>query len=163
VIDFTDSANPQEIGYFDRGPVSSSTLVLGGLWSSYYFNGFVYGSEIARGLDVWALTPTEHLSQNEIDAAAEVELERLTPQHQPQFANAPSFAVVRSYVDQLVRAGAIDERTLAQVQKFVDRAERFSTGPQAKAAQANLHALANQLDGERYDDLRAALRGLARP
>jgi hypothetical protein len=161
VIDFTDAANPKEIAYWDRGPISAASLVLGGLWSTYYYNGAIYGSEIARGFDAWKLTPTPELSQNEIDAAAELQLERLTPQHQPQFTIAPSFAVVRSYVDQLVRADDIDAATLAQVNKFVDRAERFRTGPQAKAAKAQLRALANQLEGAQYDDLRAALRGLA--
>ena len=58
VIDFTDSANPKEIGYYDRGPISGTGLVLGGLWSSYYYNGRIFGSEIARGFDVWNLTPT---------------------------------------------------------------------------------------------------------
>ncbi|HWN20917.1 MAG TPA: hypothetical protein VNP93_03005, partial [Gaiellaceae bacterium] len=77
VIDFTDSANPIEIAYYDRGPISSASLVLGGLWSTYYYNGAVYGSEIARGFDSWGLTPNAQLSENEIAAAAEVQLERL--------------------------------------------------------------------------------------
>ena len=107
VMDFTDSANPKEIAYYDRGPISGTSLVLGGLWSAYYYDGAVYGSEIARGFDAWRLIPNAELSQNEIDAAAEVEMNRLTPQHQPQFVNLPSFAVARSYVDQLVRADDI--------------------------------------------------------
>ena len=104
VIDFTDAANPKEIAFYDRGPISGTALVLGGLWSSYYYNGAIYGSEIARGFDVWGLTPNDQLSENEIAAASEIEFERLTPQHQGQFAHAPSFAVVRSYRDQLERA-----------------------------------------------------------
>ena len=55
IFDFTDSANPKEIGYYDRGPISATTLVLGGLWSTYYYNGAVFGSEIARGFDAWKL------------------------------------------------------------------------------------------------------------
>ena len=105
VIDFTDSANPKEIGYYDPGPISGTGLVLGGLWSSYYYNGRIFGSEIARGFDVWNLTPTAELSANEITAASEVQFDRLTPQHQTQFTIQPSFAVVRSYRDQLERAG----------------------------------------------------------
>jgi hypothetical protein len=161
LIDFTDSSNPKEIGFYDRGPISGTSLVLGGLWSTYYYNGAVYGSEIARGFDVWGLTPNEELSENEIKAAAEVQLERLTPQHQPRFVNRPSFAVVRSYRDQLERADAIDARTLAQVDKFVDRAERFRAQGKNAAARAQLNAVANQLQGARFDDLRAALRALA--
>jgi len=161
VIDFTDSANPKEIGYYDRGPISAASLVLGGLWSSYYYNGSIYGSEIARGFDSWKLTPTAELSVNEIAAAAEVELDRLTPQHQPRLVNEPSFAVVRSYRDQLVRAADIDEKTLAQVDKFVDRAEEYAADGKDAAAKAQLNALANQLTDAEFEALQAALRALA--
>jgi len=70
VVDFTDSSHPVEIGYFDRGPISSASLVLGGFWSTYWYNGAAYGSEIARGLDAFGLQPTAQLSANEIAAAA---------------------------------------------------------------------------------------------
>ena len=161
LVDFTDAANPKEIGYFDRGPISGTSLVLGGLWSTYWYNGETYGSEIARGFDVYSLTPTAQMSTNEIAAAREVRVGRLNVQHQDRITWRPSFNVVRSYRDQLVRAGAIDAATLAQVDKFVDRAERFSSGPQAQAARANLKALANQLKGAKYDGLREALLSLA--
>jgi hypothetical protein len=161
VIDFTDSANPKEIAYYDRGPISGTALVLGGLWSTYYYNGGIYGSEIARGFDSWKLTPNAELSANEIAAAGEVELDRLTPQHQPRLVNEPSFAVVRSYRDQLVRADDIDAETLALVDKFVDRAERFREQGKEAAAKAQLNALANELEGPQYAALRAALRALA--
>jgi LVIVD repeat len=161
LVDFTDSLNPKEIGFYDRGPISGTALVLGGLWSTYYYNGAVYGSEIARGFDVWGLTPNEELSANEIKAAAEVKLDRLTPQHQPRLRWKPSFAVVRSYRDQLERADEIDAQTLAQVDKFVDRAERYRAQGKNAAAKAQLNAIANQLKGEQFADLRAALRALA--
>ena len=161
VVDFTDSANPKEIAYYDRGPISGTSLVLGGLWSSYYYNGRIFGSEIARGFDVWNLTPTAELSANEITAAAEVQFDRLTPQHQTQFVNQPSFAVVRSYRDQLERAGAVDAKTLDQIDKFIDRAEQFAAAGQHDAASAQLHALASQLRGPEFEALRAALEALA--
>jgi hypothetical protein len=161
VVDFTDAEHPKEIGYYDRGPINAASLVLGGLWSSYYYNGAIYGSEIARGFDSWKLTPTPELSVNEIAAAAEVELDRLTPQHQPKLVNEPSFAVVRSYRDQLERAKAIDAKTLEQVDKFVDRAEEYAADGKNAAAKAQLNALANQLDEAEFEALQAALRALA--
>ena len=88
-------------------------------------------------------------------------LERLTPQHQPKLVNEPSYAVVRSYRDQLERAGDIDEKTLDQVDKFVDRAEDYSKDGKEAAAKAQLNALANQLDDEQFAALQAALRALA--
>jgi hypothetical protein len=160
VVDFTDSANPKEIGYWDRGPISSASLVLGGLWSSYWYNGAVYGSEIARGFDSFKLTPTAELSANEIEAASEVVFDRLTPQHQPQYVNEASFAVVRSYRDQAVRAGVLTGKTLDQVDKFVDRAERYADEGKGAAASAQLRAIANQL-GDEFAALRKALQELA--
>jgi hypothetical protein len=161
VMDFTDSANPKEIGYFDRGPISATSLVLGGLWSAYYYDGAVYGSEIARGFDAWRLTPNAELSQNEIDAAAEVEMNRLTPQHQPRLVNLPSFAVALSYVDQLARADEIDAASYRRVTTLIERAERLRERGQTQAANQLLRALANQLRGEQYDALRETLLALA--
>ncbi|MBX6751748.1 MAG: hypothetical protein IRY85_19180 [Micromonosporaceae bacterium] len=103
LMDFTDPSNPVEIGYFDRGPISATSLVLGGFWSAYWYNGHIYGSEIARGFDVFRLTPSEHLSEAEIAAAREVQLAEFNAQHQPKFTWAPSFAVARARFDQLVR------------------------------------------------------------
>ena len=50
--EFTDSANPKELDYFERGAINADSLVLGGTWSAYYYNGFVYSSDITKGLDV---------------------------------------------------------------------------------------------------------------
>jgi hypothetical protein len=149
LVDFTDPAHPKEIGYFDRGPISTTTsLVLGGLWSTYYYNGRTYGSELARGLDVWRFTPTAELSQNEIDAAAEVQLDRLNVQRQDKIVHRPSFAVTRSFVDQLVRAGDLEGKLLDQVNKFIDHAERLIDAGNTSDAKDQLHALAQQLKHE---------------
>jgi hypothetical protein len=82
VFDFTDPANPVEIAYFDRGPMSANELVTGGYWSAYWYNGYIYASEIGRGLDVFRLVPSEHLSQNEINAARQVRMNQFNPQLQ---------------------------------------------------------------------------------
>jgi hypothetical protein len=84
VMDFTDPAHPYEIAYFDRGPIDPKTLILGGYWSAYWYNGFIYGSEIARGLDVFKLVPSKFLTQNEIDAANLVQFSELNVQNQPK-------------------------------------------------------------------------------
>ena len=70
IIDFTDSSKPVEIAYFDRGPILEDILITGGYWSTYYYDGFIYGTEITRGLDVFKLTPSEYLSEEEIFAAS---------------------------------------------------------------------------------------------
>ncbi|MFG2099852.1 LVIVD repeat-containing protein [Micromonospora echinaurantiaca] len=103
LLDFTDSANPREIGYFDRGPISPTALMLGGFWSAYWYNGQVYGSEIARGFDVFGLRPSEHLTEAEIAAAREVQLPQFNAQLQTRISWAPSFAVARARFDQLLR------------------------------------------------------------
>jgi len=103
LVDFTDPSKPKEIGYWDRGPISGTSLVLGGFWSTYWYNGAAYGSEIARGFDAFGLTPTDDLSANEIAAAREVTVNRFNPQRQDTITWQPSYAVVRSFRDQLVR------------------------------------------------------------
>lgn len=70
VMDFTDSSNPVEIGYFDRGPISEDELITGGYWSAYYYEGYIYATEITRGLDVFKLLPSQFLTEEEIDAAS---------------------------------------------------------------------------------------------
>jgi len=161
VFDFTDSANPVEIAYFDRGPVNPAALVTGGHWSSYWYNGLIYGSEIARGLDVFRLVPSEHLSANEIAVAESITFDEINPQGQVRYDFAPSFALSRAYRDQAERAG-LGGNLLANVDKFIDRAERFHTGPQGRAAVANLRAIANQVENAGgHDDLVTSLRDLA--
>ena len=103
VMDFTDAAHPYEIGYFDRGPIDAKTVVLGGDWSAYWYNGYIYGSEIARGLDVFKLSPSKFLTQNEIDAANLVQFSELNVQNQQQVTWPSQLIVARAYLDQLGR------------------------------------------------------------
>jgi hypothetical protein len=163
MVDFTDSENPVEIGFFDRGPIDASALVFGGLWSTYWYNGETYGSELARGFDVYGLTPTEQMSENEIAAAREVQVDRLNVQHQDRITWEPSFAVVRSFRDQLVRSDELGGRTLRKVDELLDRAERYDERGQRIAAKLTLFALSLQLRRDRdFDDMRDAVEDLAR-
>jgi hypothetical protein len=114
LMDFTDSANPREIAYFDRGPISASQLVLGGLWSTYWYNGHVHGSEIARGFDTFGLLPSEHLTEAEVAAAEQVRLPEFNAQHQTRITWTPSRAVARARFDQLWRTC---DTTLTGVQR----------------------------------------------
>jgi hypothetical protein len=54
IVDYTDPDNPTEVGYFERGVASE--FFLGGSWSAYWYNGFVYSSDILKGLDVIKVT-----------------------------------------------------------------------------------------------------------
>ena len=133
VFDFTDSKNPVEIAYFDRGPIDEKQLVLGGYWSTYWYNGHIYGSEIARGLDVFRLLPTDQLSQNEIDAAGLVKLTEWNVQHQTKYTHPSSFLVAKAYVDQLLRAKAINSGRASNLRTAMDRAEKSSGRDRASA------------------------------
>lgn len=131
VIDFTDTANPTEIAFLDRGPINTPNptgLNLGGYWSTYWYNGNVLGSEIARGFESLAFTPSEHLSANEIAAAGEIQLAEFNAQLQSKLVHDPSFAVVRSYVDQAERDGSLSGNALKQVRKSIDQAEKLAGG-----------------------------------
>jgi hypothetical protein len=139
LIDFTDPSRVVEIAYFDRGPIDASKLVLGGFWSAYWYNGNIYGSEIARGLDVLSLKPSAQLSQNEIDAAKLVRFERFNPQMQTKFVWPASFVVARAYLDQLLRNDGLRRSWVAPVSRELTRAERLK-GAQQRAALSKLAA-----------------------
>jgi hypothetical protein len=138
VFDFTDPANPFEIAYFDRGPISEDRLYTGGQWSTYWYNGYLYGSEIARGLDVLELTPSEHLTANELEAARLVTFEEFNPQQQPRNVWPPHMAVARAYHDQLVRHGGIGAVRAQEVAAEMERIEAMADGPQKREALAEL-------------------------
>jgi hypothetical protein len=123
VMDFTDAAHPFEIAYFDRGPIDPKILVLGGEWSAYWYNGSIYGSEIARGLDVFELTPTKFLTQNEIDAAKAVRVSELNVQNQQKIEWPAQLVVAKAYVDQLSRSQALPADQIAALQKAIGSAE----------------------------------------
>ena len=134
VFDFTDSAKPFEIAYFDRGPVDATRLFTAGLWSTYWYNGYIYGTEMARGLDIYQLKPSPHLSQNELEAARLVHYDVFNPQQQPRVVHQASAVVARAYVDQLTRSNGIP----------ADRATAI-TAALSKRDRAQLDGLATQL------------------
>ena len=143
VMDFTDPANPFEIAYFDRGPIDPKMLVLGGDWSAYWYNGYIYGSEIARGLDVFQLTPTKYLTQNEIDAAKTVLVADLNVQNQQKIEWPAKLVVAKAYVDQLSRSEALPASRIAELQKAIKNAE---SSHMSKSSTAKLKRMSPSLE-----------------
>jgi len=123
VMDFTDPSRPIEIAYFDRGPIDPNMIVMGGHWSAYWYNGHVYASEIARGLDILDLTPTEHLTQNEIDAAKTVRMQTLNVQTQQRIEWPRKLVVAKAYIDQLERSQALPAEQIAGLRSAIQKAE----------------------------------------
>jgi hypothetical protein len=144
IFDFTDPANPHEIAFHDRGPVDGEQMGMGGTWSVYWYNGVIVNSEMARGLDVFELVPSAHLTQNEIDAAKTVRMREFNAQGQPQFSWPPSFALARAYIDQLERAQGLPASRITELRQALAAAERA----QGTARQQALGQLATQLDAE---------------
>lgn len=154
VIDFTDSDRPFEIAFFDRGAidapdpaggaVSRTRGTIGGSWGAYWYNGHVYSSEMARGLDILELLPSEHLSANEIAAAKLVQMAEFNPQSQPKIVWPAAFPVVRSYLDQLVRGNGLATARTTAIASALDAAER-QTGAARRTA---LTALATKVDAD---------------
>ena len=165
-FDFTDTANPVEIAFFDRGPINADAMIMGGYWSSYWYNGYVYGAEISRGVDVFQLTPSEHLSANEIAAAEQVELGEFNAQNQRLITWEPTTTVARAYVDQLARQNGI---RVAHISTLDASLERLDNGRSDTAFLDELDELATQLDSDasalpasaaRLHSLAATLRSL---
>jgi hypothetical protein len=174
VFDFTDSARPTEIAFFDRGPLDVRQLITGGYWSAYWYNGRIYATEIARGLDVFRLRPSEHLSQNEIDAAILASSTTFNPQQQQRLTWPAAPVVARAYLDQLTRSRGIDAQRAAALRQALDRAAGLRTGRErnARSTLDQLDALAVQLEGAggtgatsrdttRFRELAATLRGIS--
>ncbi len=154
VIDFTDSANPFEIAYFDRGPVDEEDLIVGGFWSAYWYNGRIYGTEIVRGLDVLALTPSEHLSEAELAAAALADQGRLfNPQQQFRVTWPAEPVVARAYLDQLERGSALSMSFLTDVTTVLDlAAAQLKDGTRDEGLSGRLDALAAAILEEQSGD-----------
>ena len=144
VFDWTDPAHPKEIAFFDRGPVDSTKLASGGSWSAYWYNGYIYSSEIARGLDIFELKAGPLVSQNEIDAAKLVHLDFFNTQDQPKLVWPASFAVARAYLDQLARSNSLAAPRVAALRRALERAEKLSGQPRRDA----LTQVARELDGD---------------
>ena len=171
VVDFTDSAQPVEIAYFDRGPIDAEELVLGGYWSTYWYRGHIYGTEIARGLDVFALTPSQFLSESEISAAASADGGGVfNPQQQFPVQWPAEPVVARAYRDQLERGGDLSESRGAQLTAVLDRTEsQLQHGGADEDLAAELDALAATFNrdsgdgpsGRRQVMLSRTLRGIA--
>ncbi len=123
IFDWTDITKPFELAYHDRGPLDGTRLTSAGSWSVYWYNGLIVSSEIARGLDIFALTPSAHISQNEIDAAKTVVFEQLNVQEQPKLVWPPSFAKARAFADQLARSNGIAAERLRAVRSALTQAE----------------------------------------
>ncbi len=148
VFDWTDPSNPKEIASFDRGPVDSTRMAMGGSWSVYWYNGSIVSSEIARGLDVAELVPSEFISQNEIDAANTVKWDYLNAQGQPRITWPPSFALAKAYTDQLERKGCVAAPRIAAIRASISSAEKASGTSRA----AELTRLSGELNNDRSCD-----------
>ncbi|MDO9586389.1 MAG: hypothetical protein Q7J13_00485 [Brevundimonas sp.] len=169
IMDFTDPTKPVEIAYFDRGPIDAERLYVGGSWSAYWFNGRIYSSEMARGLDVLRLTPGEHLSEAEIAAAEAVTAVEINPQTQTRITWADSPDVAQAWLDQLARGPGADAALTAEVGAAIQRwraggrvDRRGSAALAAKltaAAAAATPAVPNPVATTRVERLRA-LAGL---
>jgi hypothetical protein len=145
VVDFTDASHPFEIAFFDRGPVDSTKRGMGGQWSTYWYNGYIYGSEIARGVDVLKLVPNKYLTQNEIDAANQVHFDELNVQNQPKITWPANFIVARAYIDQLSRSGALAPQRIEALNFAMAKVEASRSN---RKEVARLQTIAESLDKE---------------
>jgi len=165
VFDWTDIDHPQEIAYYDRGPIDATRMVMGGSWSAYWYNGVVVSSEIARGLDIYELLPSGLITENELAAAKTVKMPFWNTQDQQKLVWVPSFALARAYLDQLARSNGLTTETIAAARAALDTAERRS-GPQRRTALAELDTRLTVAAGTARDPakvrlLSAAVRDLA--
>ena len=160
VMDFTDSNNPIEIAYFDRGPIHEDKLVLGGYWSTYWYDGKIYGTEIARGLDILSLEPSEYLTANEIAAASIANQgDVFNPQQQFPVSWPAEPVVAKAYMDQMQRAESLPADKAADLTRALDQAaSQLSSGESNAELSNELKALSQ---GIAHKALTNTLEGIA--
>jgi hypothetical protein len=158
VFDFTDSSKPFEIAYFDRGPVDAKHLVTAGHWSAYWYNGSIYGAEMARGIDIFELRPSEHLTPNELAAARLVTFDEFNAQQQPKISWPTSDVVARAYLDQLARTNALPADRIAALRSALDKKNRSQLTTLATDLESSAQQASGR-DAERLRALAAALKG----
>ena len=165
VFDWTDPDNPFEIAYFDRGPFNPDRMSMAGSWSAYWYNGVIVSSELARGLDIMELIPSDYLTENELAAAKSVRMEHFNAQGQERVKWPPTFSLVHAYLDQLDRGAIL---SIARVNGLRSELAAAETAPPA-VRRRGLERLADELqrevtssdDPERMRLLVSALRELA--
>ncbi|MEE4210117.1 MAG: DUF305 domain-containing protein [Parvularcula sp.] len=168
VIDFTDSSTPTEIAYFDRGPIHEERMVVGGYWSTYWYDGKIYGTEIIRGLDVLELEPSEHLTENEIAAAKLADMgETFNPQQQFKVTWPDVPVVAMAYLDQIKREGSLDGEMIDMLMSTLEEAEAALEGEEADRALADKMRNAAQTvkaagSAPRFAALASTMEGIAR-
>ena len=158
VMDFTDAAHPTEIAYFDRGPIDPKTLVLGGDWSAYWYNGQIYASEIARGLDVFELTPTKDLTQNEIDAAKTVRMSEFNVQNQQKIVWPRNLTVAKAYIDQLERSQALSADRITALRTAIQKGDTKNLKKLAPALEKDAPTAKATADSNRMKSLAEILQ-----
>ena len=147
LIDWTDPTNPVEIAFHDRGPVNPDQMVMGGSWSVYWYNGLIVNSEIVRGLDIFELTPSDILTQNEIDAANSVQLTHLNSQGQPVYEWPATFSLAKAYLDQLERWHGMTAPQIASARAALATAEAASGSARRDALRSLAGTLGDQSSG----------------
>ncbi len=158
IFDFTDAAHPVEIAYYDRGPLDDKKLVIGGEWSVYWYNGYLYGSEIARGLDVFKLVPSKYLTQNEIDAANQIHFDELNVQNQPQVKWPPTMLTAKAYIDQLARGTSVSADKLAALKAAIDKKDTKTLKAMAASLDKDSASVTNAKDAERMKAIAAIIK-----
>jgi hypothetical protein len=159
IMDYTDRTHPFEIAYFDRGPIDGIKRAGGGQWSTYWYNGTIYGSAMARGIDVLELTPTKFVTQNEIDAAKQVQLPLLNVQNQPHIVYPKTFLTAKAYLDQLGRGDGLSAADIATVTAAIDKSDLKTLHKWSPKLAADAKTAKNPKDAERLTALAEILKG----
>ena len=132
--------------------------MLGGDWSAYWYNGQIYASEIARGLDIFELTPTEKLTQNEIDAAKTVRMSEFNVQNQQKIVWPRNLIVAKAYVDQLERSQALPADRITALRAAIQKGDRGNLKKMAPALEKDAATAKSAADSNRLKSLAEILK-----
>ena len=159
IMDYTDRTHPFEIAYFDRGPIDGTKRAGGGQWSTYWYNGTIYGSAMARGIDVLELMPTKFVTQNEIDAAKQVQLPLLNVQNQPHIDYPKTFLTAKAYLDQLGRGDSLSTADITTLMAAISKSDLKTLHKWSPKLAADAKTAKSPKDAERLTGLSEILKG----
>ncbi len=163
IMDFTDPENPIEIAYFDRGPINEEPRVIGGYWSTYWYQGKIYGTEMIRGLDVIELLPSEFLSENELAAARMADMgQSFNPQQQFPVSWPDSPVVAMAYIDQLIRSEALPSEQIQEMIELVNKVtEHLEQDTKDRSFAREIRKYAKSLSNLDIENMNRSVQSLA--
>ncbi len=148
VFDFTDSAHPVEIAFFDRGPINATRWFRAATGRRPGTTASSTARRSRAGSTSSGCCPSEFLTQNEIDAAVQIRSTQFNAQQQPRITWPATVVVARAYLDQLNRSKALSSARAGEIKSTLDRLDKTRPGNDSRNTLDSIQTFATSLDAD---------------